>query len=62
MIDSFVDDVVFARHRTWRTVAASPYVANHASWRALARAGFEHVTDVVHAGDSDPCRLMVRRR
>lgn len=62
MLDAFVTDVVFGMHPDWRTVAAGPFVANRASWRALERAGFDHHADVVHDGDTDPCRLMVRRR
>lgn len=62
MIDAFVTDVVLGADTTWRTVAASPYLANTASWRALARAGFTHLADVVHEGDEEPCRLMVRHR
>lgn len=61
MIRAFVVDVVFLRHPTWAQAAASPYVANEASWRALARAGFTHVADLpASPGDPDgPSRLMV---
>lgn len=62
MLATFVEDVVFPGHPDRDTVAAGPYVANEASWRALARAGFVHVADVVHDGDDEPCRLMARRR
>lgn len=60
MIRAFVDEVVFAGHPGWNPVCASPYVANAASWKALAAAGFSH-----HGTFSDeegPCRLMVRWR
>ena len=62
MIATFVEDVAFAEHPERDTVAAGPYLANEASWRALARAGFTHVADLVHDGDDEPCRLMARRR
>ena len=64
MLAAFVDDVVFGRHPHWTQAAASPYVANAASWGALARAGFRHVADLPpHPGDDDgPARLMVRDR
>lgn len=62
MIDCFVRDVVFADHPDWTVVAAGPYLANEASWRALARAGFDHHADLVHDSDPDQCRLMVRQR
>jgi aminoglycoside 6'-N-acetyltransferase len=60
LIAAFVEDVVFGRHPDWTQAAASPYVANEASWRALRKAGFHHVADI--AGDDDPdgpARLMV---
>lgn len=60
MIGAFVDDVVFGRHPTWDVVAASPMVANAASWRALAKAGFEYVGDF--ADEHGPARLMARSR
>lgn len=60
MIAAFVDDVVFAAHPGWTHVAADPAVANVASWRALARAGFRHVDDIDSA--HGPCRLMARAR
>lgn len=57
MISAFVEDVVFGLHPEWHQVAADPYVANAASWGALARAGFRHVADLPH--DEGPTRLMV---
>lgn len=60
MIAAFVDDVVFGRHPGWTQACASPYEANEASWRALARAGFRYVATI--ADDGGPCRLMVRDR
>jgi aminoglycoside 6'-N-acetyltransferase len=43
MIRSFVTDIVFAHHRAWSQVCASPYAANVASVRALEKAGFRRV-------------------
>jgi aminoglycoside 6'-N-acetyltransferase len=63
MIRAFVDDVLFPSHPEWSQACASPYVANAASWRALARAGFRHAGDTVRDGDEGgPCRVMVRDR
>lgn len=64
MIRAFVIGVVFLRHPSWTQAAASPYVANEASWRALAKAGFTHLGDVpAEPGDPDgPARLMVISR
>ena len=60
MIRAFVDDVVFGLHPEWTQACAGPFVANEPSWRALAKAGFEHGTEL---DDPDgPCRLMCRRR
>ncbi len=39
-------------------VAAGPCLANTASWRALGGAGFGHVADVVHDGDTEPWGVM----
>lgn len=60
MIRAFVDDVVFGLHPGWTQACAAPYVANEASWRALAKAGFEVVGTV--EDDDGPCRLMAVRR
>lgn len=57
MIRAFVTDVVFGRHPTWTQACASPYMANEASCRALASAGFDHRG--TFDGDDGPCRLMV---
>lgn len=62
MIRQFVDEVVFAAGSPFTAVAADPVVANDASWRALARAGFEPLIDLVHEGHDEPSRLMVRRQ
>ena len=57
MIKAFVDDVVFGLHPQYTQVAAAPYSANVASWRALEKAGFRFAAEIV---DKDgPCRLMV---
>lgn len=45
MIAVFAADV-FRRHPGLQQLAAAPYEANQASWRALARAGFRHLGDV----------------
>jgi RimJ/RimL family protein N-acetyltransferase len=62
MIRAFVRDVVFARHPTWTQVSAGPFVANTASWRALARAGFRHLADYDSGDDDGPCRVMALDR
>lgn len=60
MIDAFVTDIVFGLHPDWTHAGASPYAANRASWKALARAGFEHLGTI---SDPDgPLNLMVRAR
>lgn len=59
-IRRFCSDVVFALHPAWTQACASPFAANEASWRALARAGFTHV-GVIDEEDG-PCRLMVLDR
>ncbi len=56
MIGAYVRDVVLVTHPGATHVAADPQVANEASWRALARAGFVHLAD--HDGEHGPCRLM----
>jgi len=61
MIAAFVDEIVFARHPDWTEVCASPGEANVASWRALARAGFEFVATFDDAVLGE-CRIMRRRR
>ena len=60
IIRAFVADVVFGRHREWTQAAATPLVANIASWRALEKAGFRFV-GVVPEKDG-PGRLMVADR
>lgn len=60
MIDGFVREVVFADHPQWAVCAASPHVDNIASWRALERAGFTRVDDVV--ADDGTWRVMRRLR
>lgn len=60
MISAFVDQVAFGLHSTWTQVAANPFVANTASWGALAKAGFRHVGD--HDDPLGPCRLMALDR
>lgn len=50
MIRSFVRDVVFGRHPGWTQVSAGPVLANEASWRALAKAGFRWLGDHPMAG------------
>jgi aminoglycoside 6'-N-acetyltransferase len=62
MIRAFVDDVVFANHPSWTQASAGPFLANVASWRALARAGFRHLADYDAGDDDGPCRVMVRDR
>lgn len=63
MIRSFVEDVVFGQH-DWSQAAASPFTANVASCRALAKAGFRLAGEVTY-GDNNPdgpCSLMVKDR
>lgn len=60
MIRAFVHDVVFAEHPAWTQVSAGPYVANEASWRALARAGFRALADDVD--EQGRFRIMVMDR
>lgn len=60
MIRTFVLDVVFPAHPGWTQVSAGPFVANEASWRALARAGFRVLADYEHADGT--CRVMVMDR
>ena len=57
MIAAFVEQVVFGMHPDWTQVSAGPFVANEASWRALARAGFRALGD--HPDDDGPFRVMV---
>jgi len=56
MIRAFVTDIVFGRHPEWTQACAGPYLANEASWRALARGGFRFVGMI--DDDDGPCRLM----
>ena len=67
MIRAFVDEVVFGLHPTWSQACAGPFLANEASWRALAKAGFRFVGII--DGDPEardlwhgPCRLMAIER
>ncbi len=60
MVSAFVRDVVFARHPEWACVAAAPFQANVASWRALEKAGFHRLG--VLDDEEGPCVLMVTRR
>ena len=62
MIRAFVERIVFPDHPGWVQVSAGPFVANEASWRALAKAGFRPLGDY-DGGDGDgPCRVMVLDR
>ncbi len=60
MIRAFVADVVFARRPQCEQVWVAPQLANAASWRALAGAGFRQVADV--PSDLGLCRAMVMQR
>jgi len=60
MIRAFVRDVVFPSDSAWTHVAAGPFEANVASWKALERAGFERVA--VLADEEGPCVLMALAR
>lgn len=60
MILAFVVDVVVPNHPEWTQLGADPAVANGASWGALAKAGFRHLSDV--PGKDGPGRLMVLDR
>jgi RimJ/RimL family protein N-acetyltransferase len=62
MIRAFVEDVVFPNHPQWTQVSAGPFVANEASWRALAKAGFRHLADHDGGDEDGPCRVMVMDR
>jgi aminoglycoside 6'-N-acetyltransferase len=60
MIAAFTAEVVFGQHPACTHAAASPMVANAASWRALEKAGYRRVGDF-----DDPhgrARLMVVAR
>jgi aminoglycoside 6'-N-acetyltransferase len=60
MIRAFVHRIVLAGHPEVSEIWVAPQLANEASWRALAAAGFRHVADL-----PDPvgtCRAMVLRR
>ena len=60
MIRAFVFNVVFGRHCEWTQACASPYSANVASVRALAKAGFRQAGTLTYPDDNDgPCTLMV---
>jgi aminoglycoside 6'-N-acetyltransferase len=61
MIRAFVHDVVFPSHPGWTQVSAGPFLANEASWRALARAGFRILADYVDDHE-ETCRVMVLDR
>ncbi len=60
MIRAFVHDVVFANHPEWNVVAAGPFEANTASWKALERAGFRRIA--LLDDDEGPCVLMALER
>ena len=60
MIRAFVRDVVFGRHPEWACVAAGPFEANRASWRALEKAGFARVPRL--DDPAGPCVLMALAR
>ena len=60
MIGAFVREVVFAQHPEWARVAAGPFRANVASWKALERAGFFRCA--VLDDEDGPCVLMVMER
>lgn len=60
MVEAYVHDVVFPGHPDCPQVGADPYVENHASWKALAKAGFRHLADL--PDEEGPCRLMVLDR
>ena len=62
MIELFVSQVVFGRHQDWTQACASPYSANVASVRALAKAGFSQAGIVTYPDDDGPCTLMVKNR
>ena len=63
MIETFVADVVFARHPDWTQAAAGPYTANRASCRALEKAGFSFAGSVTYPDDDEgPCSLMILPR
>lgn len=61
MIRAFTFRVVFGSHCHFTQAAASPYTANEASCRALAKAGFTFVGSISYPDDEDegPCSLMV---
>jgi aminoglycoside 6'-N-acetyltransferase len=62
MIRAFVDEVVFPSHPEWSQVSAGPFVANVASWRALAKAGFRPLGEYDRGERDGPCRVMVLDR
>lgn len=57
MIGAFVRDIVFPSYARCTQVSAGPFIANEASWRALARAGFRPLAD--YSTDEGDCRVMV---
>ena len=59
MIRAFVDEVVFPSLPEWSQVSAGPFVANVASWRALAKAGFRPLGEYDRGEGDGPCRVMV---
>ncbi len=60
IIAAFTADIVLVQPQAFSRVCASPYAANVASCRALAKAGFDHLGDV--PDDEGPCALMVYER
>ena len=60
MIRAFSRDVVLARHPEWERVAAGPFEANVASWKALEKAGFTR--RAVLDDEEGTCVLMVLER
>jgi RimJ/RimL family protein N-acetyltransferase len=60
MIRAFALDVVLELHPEWTQVCAGPFVANVASCRALAKAGFRFVGMI--DDDDGPCQLMALDR
>lgn len=60
LIRAFVRDVVFPGHPEWTHAAAGPFEANVASWKALARAGFQRLA--ILDDEEGPCVLMALTR
>ncbi len=60
LIRAFTDDVAFGRHPAWPAVCASPVPDNVRSWRALEKAGFRLLGEIVSEGRRE--RLLARDR